>query len=622
MFELPENLDALSPEELQALIDAGLDAFQALGITEASDDEALAEGERVVALITQVSTAKATKEADATARRERAGNLLNSLPQASSPEGDPEPEPEPEPTPPEAEHVVPDEVTTPQPVAASAKPATPPARRAAANAAPTPVPSRRPGDAVAVLTAAADVPGIPTGAPLEGLNAVSAAIIARVKGLPNIRVGGPEGTRQRYGAATIRLQGYGELDQAVQMDDMALIAAAGSETRLPGGSLTAAMGWCAPSQTLYDLCAFESVDGILDVPEFQVTRGGIRWTQGPSFADIYANCGFALTEQEAIDGTAEKTCCMVECPPFEEIRMDAVGMCIKAPLLTMSQYPELVRRFAEGALVAHQHKVNKYMIMTIEAAAGPGITGGTDETVSRSLYKLDLQAIAMRYQYRMSQTQTIEVILPFWYKALIKADWGMRAWPHEDSEAAVNSWFTSRNLAPQWVYDWQDLTVVNCQVSIPATVHALMYPAGTWTKGRADVINIDAVYDSTGLANNVFTALFIEEGILAVQRCTHTCKIELSVCASGQASALDLTECLTVGTQNPPIVFSTGATAGAPGTWTPADSEPPASAANLAAGVPNAVTASPATAWTSGQYVMTNSGRAHWNGTAWVTGTA
>jgi len=44
----------------------------------------------------------------------------------------------------------------------------------------------------------------------------------------------------------------------------------------------------------------------------------------------------------------------------------------------------------------------------------------------------------------------------------------------------------------------------------------------------------------------------------------------------------------------------------------------------LTAGQPNAVTASPATAWTSGQYVQTGTsgtaGRAHWSGTAWVAG--
>jgi len=69
-----------------------------------------------------------------------------------------------------------------------------------------------------------------------------------------------------------------------------------------------------------------------------------------------------------------------------------------------------------------------------------------------------------------------------------------------------------------------------------------------------------------------------------------------------------------------------GATAGAPGSFTPAGTTPPASPADLIAGRPCAVTPSPATAWTTGQYVQTQlagtPGRAYWNGSAWVAGTA
>lgn len=72
------------------------------------------------------------------------------------------------------------------------------------------------------------------------------------------------------------------------------------------------------------------------------------------------------------------------------------------------------------------------------------------------------------------------------------------------------------------------------------------------------------------------------------------------------------------------VIPSTTATAGIPGTWGPPDSTPPADVAALIAGDPVTVTASPTTSWTVGQYVQTQAagvgGRAHWNGTAWVSG--
>jgi len=67
-----------------------------------------------------------------------------------------------------------------------------------------------------------------------------------------------------------------------------------------------------------------------------------------------------------------------------------------------------------------------------------------------------------------------------------------------------------------------------------------------------------------------------------------------------------------------PAVQATGATAGVPGSFTPAGAATPS---NLAA--MSAVTASPTSVWTTGQYVATGDGiHCHWDGTAWVTGNA
>lgn len=68
----------------------------------------------------------------------------------------------------------------------------------------------------------------------------------------------------------------------------------------------------------------------------------------------------------------------------------------------------------------------------------------------------------------------------------------------------------------------------------------------------------------------------------------------------------------------PGAVTATGATAGTPGTFTPSGSVAPA---NLAA--MTGVVASPATAWTTGQYVATgDAAHVHWSSTAWAAGPA
>jgi hypothetical protein len=65
-------------------------------------------------------------------------------------------------------------------------------------------------------------------------------------------------------------------------------------------------------------------------------------------------------------------------------------------------------------------------------------------------------------------------------------------------------------------------------------------------------------------------------------------------------------------------VTATGATAGQPGYYTPSGATTPANLAAL-----TGITATPATAWTVGQYVITADLLAnHWSGSAWVAGKA
>jgi hypothetical protein len=71
-------------------------------------------------------------------------------------------------------------------------------------------------------------------------------------------------------------------------------------------------------------------------------------------------------------------------------------------------------------------------------------------------------------------------------------------------------------------------------------------------------------------------------------------------------------------TVNTGAITATGATAGFPGFYSPSGATVPATLATL-----TGITATPATAWATGQYVITaDLIGAHWSGTAWVVGKA
>jgi hypothetical protein len=96
----------------------------------------------------------------------------------------------------------------------------------------------------------------------------------------------------------------------------------------------------------------------------------------------------------------------------------------------------------------------------------------------------------------------------------------------------------------------------------------------------------------------------------------------------GNAGVWTKTAANSIGCAPPAATGATVTGTGAPGTpgvWLPTGATPPASVAALIAAVP-AKTATPTTAWTTGQYIQTGTsgspGEAHWNGTAWVAGRA
>lgn len=383
------------------------------------------------------------------------------------------------------------------------------------------------------------------------MDKVGEAIVAKVRGMGTFRPskGNRDVPRQDFAIADFVIETPAELRSDSNMESVTAAAEyARKESRLPGGSLVAAGGWCAPSENIYDLCGGESLDGLISLPEITVNRGGINFTKGPQFSDFYGTAwvdghGFKQTEAQAIAG-AEKDCYVIECPEFTEVRMDAVGLCLKYPILTEATYPELTRRYGEGALTAHQHRMSMEKINRIVALSGTAkVVTEVGGVVDDSLEGLSLIADKRREQFRLGLSESLEVILPFWVKNVFRADLARRqgVTVQTITDADVTAQFTARNLAVQWVYGWQPLNTVATGTSYPGTYQALMYPAGTFVVGTKDVISLSAVYDAASLSVNEYTGTFTEQGLLVAEMCHDSDLVTLPICTAGRRGALDVT---------------------------------------------------------------------------------
>lgn len=413
-----------------------------------------------------------------------------------------------------------------------------------------------------VLVASANVPGKEPG---EGLNWVGAADIVenRLKSFNKASFDAAARSgrhiRQQMSVATIRRDYAPELTVSNDSPDSVETAMkfAVDESRLPGGSLVASGGWCAPSETIYDFMETETREGLFSIPEINVARGGIRYSNGADFTDLFANLAQAtwdVSEDDDIAGDyqgtsaeSDKPCLKIDCPDFVEARLRLAGLCLSAGLLQQRGYPEHIARTIRGTLVAHDHLTSGKILKAIEDGSDPvvmptGLVGAT----APLLTALELQAQHYRTVSRMSTTASLEAVFPSWVKGLIRADLARRQGVDmiAVTDAQITSWFTALGLNAQFVYNFHDLSGESTELTAyPDSVPVLMYAAGTWVRGAQDVITLDTVYDSDTLRQNDYTALFTEEGYLVAKRGHDSRFITIPVCPNGSTNIGEVIAC-------------------------------------------------------------------------------
>ena len=420
------------------------------------------------------------------------------------------------------------------------------------------------------------------GEEFSGIHEISKVIIE------NARSSGSTGGSGRQALAQFKRNRGAEftIDTDNEGESLRILNHARDEKRLHGGSLakawqhgidqgtaslTAAAGWCAPSQNDYDLCRQWSAGvGIADFPTVTVTRGGINYTPDFDFATIYANAVAAgggsnfLTEAQVIADTA-KTCSVIPCPTFTNRRLDVMALCIRASFLQMAGYPEVVSLWQDGLLAAHEQEMNRIIIADLLTRAGaatvlapvdpdPGAMG--DSFTSALLSGMEQAREDLIYRLMLPWSATIEILLPHWILPNIRADLSRRSGDTGNllnvSDSYIASLFSTRGLRVQFVRGWQDGLITGgalnpafpggdaatpFNTSLPNTVSFLAYPAGSVAVARQDVVTLTNVYDSTLLATNQFTSLFAEEGFAPIYPCPGQRLYTVTGCTGGITGA-------------------------------------------------------------------------------------
>lgn len=381
------------------------------------------------------------------------------------------------------------------------------------------------------VTASVDIPGVARGDSVTNIDGLVDVFTRKAKSMPI-----QSGNQQLV--ATIRNEFEHTVDDRTnpgQIEELFRHLTSNDKK----DALVAAGGWCAPSEIRYDFFNIACEAGLVDLPTFGVSRGGIRFPVSPSLADVFGGAfggfstGFSVTSNPwlwtedsdiaAVTGSPEKPCIRVPCPTFSEQRLECYGICLTAGNLTDDAYPEATSNFLRLLMSAHAHAVNGRYLQIMAANSAAAVSTGSYAVTGQPVYQQVFGGIALgatdyRARYGMCSEDVLEAIVPYWVRDEIRADlaWRTGVMPEQVTNTEIDAHFNVINVRVQWVNDYQvrgagQFGNATAMTAWPTSATIMIYAAGTFILGNGLSLDLGVVRDSVLNETNDHTAAWSEE---------------------------------------------------------------------------------------------------------------
>lgn len=318
------------------------------------------------------------------------------------------------------------------------------------------------------------------------------------------------------------------------------------QRRLNGGDLVASGGWCAPSETVYDIADIACPDMLWDLPEVQINRGGLRFFRTPAL-DVNA-LTWVHTEQDDIAGNT-KPCYAIPCPAPLEVRAQAQGVCLEVGILTQRFFPELIDWYVRNSMVAHEIRLKTAAYAQAKTTATAVTTTASFAAFSAVYAAVALQAADMIERYNLCDSISLEVVFPWWWRNMAMADIARQQGvkPSDLSPNIIQDAFTGLGVRVQWARGLGPDVPTNIGGTTPAAgwpadVEFLIYPTGNYVLGRGPSVDLGVIIDST-LASVNNERIFSEEATMLIDKMGLARVVTVAVCPNGAIGAAQAKAC-------------------------------------------------------------------------------
>lgn len=421
------------------------------------------------------------------------------------------------------------------------------------------------GHGRAVLTAAAGMPGIPEGRPLDRLG-FAQALIDRARKLGPIRQGGHWADGQVFPVAhvdfpfpdefTLGRDGPENLEKILAVGNAFFpesMANFGRYTRQADG------GICAPPTPFYDQPEFWTTrrpvrDGLVS---FRATRGGVSIPPVTGISDAEGAITVITAEEDGQGGTfATKSCLDMDCVTWVDTFVDTVSHCRTYGNLNTITWPEGVahengKTMAIFARIAEGRLLEKMDALLLNLTAN--VAYGASSTL---LYALIISRNGIISRLRMDENTRFQVFLPFWVRGMFVADIINGQYDRfAIAEGQVEALFGRFGFDVTWHLDqatgagatteiWSDEVTATVQNDWPgSTVIARLFPRNHLLHLDTGTLDFGITRDIDHNAQNVYAVqgeIFESLALVGPPQAGH--RLAITVCPDGRVAAPETTE--------------------------------------------------------------------------------
>lgn len=336
------------------------------------------------------------------------------------------------------------------------------------------------------------------------------------------------------------------------------------------GALAASGGHCAVPETTYEFCGVTPATGLLTLPAANFgPRGGQRRPLEPDFTELYNTLPWRFTETELEatnpDGSPVviKPCIEIPCVEWEEIYVEAIGLCVTSGILQRRGFPESIARFLAEVTKAHLIKVHKWSLIDMAADSTPWtVAAGALGAAGAFLNGLALRATIIRQRERLAHDAPIHGEAPAWMLEVARADMALQQGVEVKDITAqvVDRWLTARHIQIQWLSHWQELP--EASVRWPTSAQVLLHPAGAWVQHLQPVIEVGTLHSKEMLQQNRQLEFFTEDEYKVDRRCLTSELVTVNLSVNGSVGARDSVTAATTTNEVQTVTISGGPTGG------------------------------------------------------------